>query len=180
MSASPGSLLQRLQQSGDRAAWERLVDLYSGHLFLWACRAGLPGEQAGELMRKVFADVAARLPECRGGFRAWLRDLAHARRRELLLQKVPAGAGPVDLPATPLAADALWEEEYLPSLLGPALDLVQGEFPAREWQACWGVVVEGRLADDVARELGITPADVQVAEARVLRRLRLELAGLLD
>lgn len=180
MSVSQGSLLQRLRQSGDRAAWERLVDLYAGHLFLWACRAGLPGEDAAELVRGVFADVAAKLPQLHGNFRPWLRDLAHARRKELLLKKVPAGAAAAEVPAVPVAAETLWEEDYLPSLLGPAVELFQGEFPPAEWKACWGVAVEGRPAADVARELGITPADVHIAEASVLRRLRLELAGLLD
>ena len=102
MSFSSGSLLQRLQQAGDQTAWERLVDLYSGHLFMWACRAGLPGEQAAELVRGVFAVAAAKLAEFRpgtpGGFRAWLRGLAHAQRRELLSKQVHAGVpAPADV-----------------------------------------------------------------------------------
>lgn len=185
MSFTSGSLLQRLQQSGDQAAWERLVDIYSGHLFLWACRAGLPGEQAADLVRGVFAAAAAKLTEFRpgapGGFRAWLRGLAHAQRRELLRKQVHAGgAAAADIPAPPAAAETMWEAEYLPSLLTPAVELLQAEFAPAEWKACWGVAVEGRPAADVGRELGLTPADVHAAEARVLRRLRLELEGMLD
>ena len=46
----------------------------------------------------------------------------------------------------------------------------------REWElaAC------GRPAADVAAELGLTPAAVYSASARVLRRLRQEFRGLLD
>jgi RNA polymerase sigma-70 factor (ECF subfamily) len=40
--------------------------------------------------------------------------------------------------------------------------------------------VAGRPAADVARELGMTAHAVYLAKARVLRRLREEVAGLLD
>jgi RNA polymerase sigma-70 factor (ECF subfamily) len=186
MSGSPTGLLQRLQQTGDAAAWGRLVDLYSAHLFLWACRAGLPGAEAADLVRDVFAAIAQKLPEYRttspGGFRAWLRTLAHARRRELLAkQKVPAGhAAPDAASPVPAVADDLWEGEYLPFLLRAAVELMQPEFPPSDWKACWGVAIEGRPAADVARELGLTVAAVYAAEARVLRRLRQELDGLLN
>ena len=42
------------------------------------------------------------------------------------------------------------------------------------------MVVEGRPADAVAAELGITPNAVYLARGRVLRRLRAELAGLVE
>jgi RNA polymerase sigma-70 factor, ECF subfamily len=186
MSASPSGLLLRLQQTGDQAAWGRLVDLYSAHLFLWACRAGLPGAEAADLVRGVFAAAAEKLYEFRpgdpGGFRGWLRGLAHAERRAALRKKVPAGqaAPPEDPPPVPAAADALWEGEYLPLLLRAAVDLMQAEFAPADWKACWGVAVEGRPAADVSRELGIPAAAVYAAEGRVLRRLRQELDGLLD
>jgi RNA polymerase sigma-70 factor (ECF subfamily) len=48
------------------------------------------------------------------------------------------------------------------------------------WQACWATTVEGRPADDVARELGLKVTSVWTAKSRVLRRLREELEGLLD
>jgi RNA polymerase sigma-70 factor (ECF subfamily) len=188
MSAAQPGLLQRVLQTGEQAAWGRLVELYSPHLFLWACRAGLQGTEAADLVRGVFATVAEKLPAFAvgraGGFRASLRALAHAERRELLLKRpVPAGRPAVlaeGLPPVPAAAEALWEAEYLPLLLKAAAGLMQPDFPPAEWKACWGVTVEGRPAAEVARELGGTVPDVYAAESRVLRRLRQELDGLLD
>jgi DNA-directed RNA polymerase specialized sigma24 family protein len=94
-----------------------------------------------------------------------------------VIQKPPGGGEPAPVPP---AADALWESEYLSGLLGAAAEVLKTEFPAAEWKAFWAATVEGKAAVEVARELNITPASVPIAEARVLRQLRQELAGLLD
>jgi RNA polymerase sigma-70 factor (ECF subfamily) len=189
MNESHPSLLHRLQQAGDQAAWERLVDLHSALLYLWACRAGLRGNEAADLVTQVFAAVLKKLPEHggvlpTGGFRGLLRSLAHAARRDLLLRRpVPVGGPPspaADPGRVPAGAETLWEAEYAGFVLARAVELAQPEFPAEDWKACWEVAVEGRPAADVARVLGMTPAAVYAAEARVLSRLRQELEGLLD
>jgi RNA polymerase sigma-70 factor (ECF subfamily) len=54
------------------------------------------------------------------------------------------------------------------------------EFQPVTWKACWEFVVCDRKADDVASELGVSVNAVYLAKSRVLRRLREELAGLLD
>jgi RNA polymerase sigma-70 factor (ECF subfamily) len=183
---APG-VLQRLRHNGEQTAWERFVDLYTPLLYFWAIRAGLPGAEAADLVREVCASVARRLsefvPAPGAGFRSWLRGLAHAARRELLLKR-PVPVGPAGQSAEPAAvpagAEVLWEAEYAPTLLGRASELLQGEFPAAEWQAFWALTAEGRPATDVARELNLPVPAVYAAEARVLRRLRQELDGLLD
>jgi len=180
MSDSLPGLLQRLQENGEKAAWERLVDMHVPLLFLWGCRAGLQGPEAADLAREVLAAVARQLQEFRpgqpGGFHGWLRKLARAQRRALL-DKRKAPAPPA--PGTE-AADVLLDSEYLPSILGPAAESLKPEFPAADWKAFWGLTVEGRAAADLARELGQTPAAVFSAEARVVRRVRQELAGLVE
>jgi DNA-directed RNA polymerase specialized sigma24 family protein len=176
MTAPRLSLLHRLQQ-GDQAAWQRLVDLYSAHLFLWGCRAGLQGPEAADLVRGVFDAIRQKLPAIPGNFRDWLRSLAHGQQRKLLQRRPETSGQPAQIPAT---ADSLWEGEYLPALLGVAIQVLQGDFPASQWQAFWAVTVEGKSAVDVARELNSPPASVPIAEAHVLRQLRQELAGLLD
>ena len=53
--------------------------------------------------------------------------------------------------------------------------------PAKvEWGRRNGVAVNGRPAEQVAAELGISAQAVYLAKARVLRRLRQELEGLVD
>ncbi len=57
---------------------------------------------------------------------------------------------------------------------------MQAEFQPVTWKACWEFVVCGRSADEVARLLGISVNAVYLAKSRVIRRLREELAGLLE
>jgi RNA polymerase sigma-70 factor (ECF subfamily) len=186
MNSSQPGLLLRLQQTGNPADWGRLVDLYSTHLFLWACRSGLQGAAAADVALSILAKVSQNLSEFRigapGGFRAWLRSVAHAQRRELLQKQIAPSGGPAAQADTPVpaAAETLWEPEYLPFLLKAAVQMFQSELPAADWKACLGLTIEARAAADVARETGLTVAAVYAAEARVLRRLRAELDGLLD
>jgi RNA polymerase sigma-70 factor, ECF subfamily len=61
-----------------------------------------------------------------------------------------------------------------------ALELMQAEFQPTTWKACWEYAVQGRPAAEVAGELQTTVEVVYAAKSRVLRRLREELAGLLE
>jgi RNA polymerase sigma-70 factor (ECF subfamily) len=180
MSDSLPGLLERLQQTGEQAAWERLVDMHAALLFLWGCRAGLQGPEAADLARDVLAAAASQLPLFRagqpGGFHGWLRGLAHSQRRAVLAKRQP----PAPATAVPDAADALLGSEYVPFILGHAVEFLKAEFPAGDWKAFWGLTVEGRPAADLARELGQSVAAVYSADARVVRRVRQELAGLVE
>jgi RNA polymerase sigma-70 factor (ECF subfamily) len=57
---------------------------------------------------------------------------------------------------------------------------MQSEFQPTTWKACWETVAHGRPAAKVAAELRISIDSVYTAKSRVLRRLRQELAGLLE
>ena len=57
---------------------------------------------------------------------------------------------------------------------------MEADFTPETWQAFWEVTVNGRPAAEVAASLGTTVNAVYLARGRVLRRLRTELAGLLD
>jgi RNA polymerase sigma-70 factor (ECF subfamily) len=86
---------------------------------------------------------------------------------------------PADL-AVADPADEACEAEYRRYLVGRALGLMRSDFQPATWQACWECVANGRSASDVAAELGLSVAAVYLARSRVLRRLRQELAGLLE
>jgi RNA polymerase sigma-70 factor (ECF subfamily) len=188
MTTTPGSLLERLRRPGDPAAWEHFVRLYTPLMHSWARRKlGLNGPDAADLVQDVFTVLVQRLPEFRYDpqkrFRGWLwtvtLNAARERRRRPVLVSVSA-AEPVSQAAEPDVADAVAEKEYRAYLTRRALELMRAEFRAATWTAFWETVVNGRLAADVARELGLTENAVYLAKGRVLRRLRVELDGLLD
>jgi RNA polymerase sigma-70 factor (ECF subfamily) len=65
-------------------------------------------------------------------------------------------------------------------LVHRALELVRSDFTPETWDAFKGFMLDGRPAQDVARELGVTPNAVYLARNRVLTRVRQELDGLID
>ena len=64
--------------------------------------------------------------------------------------------------------------------MGRALQLIQGDFEADTWKAWTQYVLHSRSAAEVAAEVGCTVHAVYLTKARVLRRLRQELDGLLS
>jgi len=64
------------------------------------------------------------------------------------------------------------------TLLARAVAIYRDRFDPKTWQAFWATVVEGRDPSEVAVSLGMTRWSVYKARARILQRLRTELAGL--
>jgi RNA polymerase sigma-70 factor (ECF subfamily) len=188
MDPTSSSLLLRLRQPGEEASWQRFVDLYTPLLYYWACRMGLSGNDAADLVQDVFVTLVQKLPEFvydpSKKFRAWLRTITENRWRDLQRRKAvgPHVGGPDGLEeaAVPDGAAALWEGEYREHLLARAIQVMQSDFQPATWKACWALIVEGKSGADVAAELGMSLDAVYAARSRVLRRLRQELDGLLD
>jgi RNA polymerase sigma-70 factor (ECF subfamily) len=181
------SLLLRLCRPGEQGAWRRFIDLYTPLLYYWACRMGLPARDAADLVQDVFVTLVQKLPQFRydpgKSFRSWLRTVAENCWRDALRKRaaLPHHAGAaLDDAAVPDGAAALWEAEYRQHLLGRAVHLMRTDFEEETWKACWALVVEGKSGADAAAELGLTVEAVYAAKARVLRRLRQELDGLMD
>jgi RNA polymerase sigma-70 factor (ECF subfamily) len=188
MNTTPASLLERLQQSDEQAAWARFVELYTPVLFAWARRLGLQAQDAADLVQEVFTVLVRKLPEFRydkhKSFRGWLRTITLNKWRDACRSRaalpVQAGHAALEDLADPGAGDGFAETEYRQCLVARALELMQSEFQPSTWKACWEFVVNSRPAADVARELDISVNAVYLAKGRVLRRLRAELEGLLD
>jgi RNA polymerase sigma-70 factor (ECF subfamily) len=182
------SLFLRLKEPDPIEAWERLVDLYTPLIYLWACRMGLQTSDASDLVQEVLLTLVEKLPvfslEPGKSFSAWLKTVTVNRWRDLLRRRQAALPGSSPIPVEEITAsddaNALFEWEYRQYLVGRAVHVMQCDFQPSTWKACWAMVVEGTPAAQVARELGLTVAAVYAARSRVLRRLRQELAGMLE
>jgi RNA polymerase sigma-70 factor (ECF subfamily) len=183
------TLLERLRQESDLAAWPRFVDLYTPLLFHWARRSGLQDQDAADLVQEVFLLLLDKFHKFtydpQKKFRAWLRVVAQRKWQESYRRKVPIPIGSgEDTPhlsnLEEKGADLFWETEYRQHLSLRALTLMKNSFEETTWQACWSVVVLGKSVAEVAAELGLSPGAVYVAKSRVLKQLRTELEGLLD
>jgi RNA polymerase sigma-70 factor (ECF subfamily) len=188
MKDTPVSLLERLRQPGEQAAWDRFVQLYTPLLLHWANRLGLHDQAARDLVQDVFTVLVEKLPEFRYDphkrFRAWLwtvtANKCRERRRRPALPVTQAEEGQLEELPGPDTTEAVSEAEYRRYLMQRALQLMQTEFQPTTWQAFWECVVADRPAAEVAAALGLSIDAVYTAKSRVLRRLRQELAGLLD
>ncbi len=185
------SLLVRVRGS-DAVAWRRLVDLFSPLIYHWARRAGLDEADAADVVQDVFAAVHGRVGafdrDREGGtFRGWLRTITRHKvgdcQRKHWCQPAAEGgtdalarlnqtAAPADDGDDDPAADAA-------DIAHRGLELVAAEFTEKTWAAFHGTALDGRPADEVARELGMSLGAVYIARTRVFKRLREELQGLL-
>ncbi len=188
MDMTPGSLLERLRQPADPQAWGRLVDLYTPLLYAWARRLGVMSQDIPDLVQDVLTVLVQKLPEFtldpHKRFRGWLWTILRNKwsddcRRRRAAPPEAAGACLAELPGRTEDADAE-AVEYRHYIVGRALRLMQADFQPGTWKACWEYVVNARPPAEVAAELGLSIGAVYVARSRVLARLRLELASLLD
>jgi RNA polymerase sigma-70 factor (ECF subfamily) len=179
------SLLARLGDPGDRAAWQQFVELYGRLVYTFARRRGLQDADAADLTQEVFLALAQgagrwRYDPQQGSFRGWLYGVTHHKLARFLQrrQTQPLGSGDSNaqqrLAEEPGPSDGLeqaWEQEFQRQLFRVAAEQVQGHFAPTTWQAFWQTAVEGRPAALVAAELGLSVGAVYVARSRVLARL---------
>ncbi len=188
MNSTSASLLQRLRQPDQEAAWQRFVDLYAPLIFHWGRNQGLNATDAADLLQEVMVVLVTKLPEFEYDpmqrFRGWLRSITVNRARDFQRRQAIRPKTGVEETIEAVAAanniDLFDESEYRDFLVGRALGLMRNEFQEQTWQACWKHVAEGRKATDVAQELGVTANAVHIAKCRVMRRLREELDGLVE
>lgn len=188
MDSTPVSLLQQLRADQSPDSWQRFVALYVPILLDWSRRLGLQEADAADLVQEVFLILRRKLPNfaydpAKASFRGWLRTVLVNKWRATQRHAVPLTN---DLTAPSVAQEsadpleAISEAEYRQQLVRRALRLMQSDFQPKTWLACWATVVEGRRPAEVAADLNLSPRAVHLARARVLRRLREELSGLID
>jgi RNA polymerase sigma-70 factor (ECF subfamily) len=185
------SLLKKLRQPAvpnAPDAWRRFVQLYTPLLFHWAHRLGATAEDAADLVQEVFTVLVREMPTFRYDpaqrFRGWLWTILLNKWRDRVRQQAigPSYADPgaMEAVAAPDNVEEFAEEEYRTYLIGRAMEVMQAELPPQDWHACHEYLIRGRPAAEVARELGLSVNQVYLAKSRILRRLRVELEGLLD
>jgi RNA polymerase sigma-70 factor (ECF subfamily) len=186
-------LLERLAGTPTDDDWRRLNDLYQPLLRAWTARAGVPSADSDDLIQEVllvvFRKVGGFERHGKGAFRSWLRTiLVHRMRDFFRSQKYrPTATGDSDFqrsldelesPDSGLSRE--WDREHDEHVAASLLRRVQGDFAPATWQAFRRHVLEGAAAAQVAAELGLSLNSVLLAKSRVLKRLRHELAGLVE
>jgi RNA polymerase sigma-70 factor (ECF subfamily) len=170
------------------------VDLYTPLLHRWLRPANLQPSDVDDLVQEVLAVVVRKVPDFShdgrpGSFRAWLRSITVHRLGDYWRARYAHAppAGPDDLGRMLAELEdphgrlsRVWDDEHDQYVLERVMELIEPEFKPATWSAFRRHVIEGRSADAVATELGVSPNAVFIAKSRVLQRLRDEIRGLLD
>jgi RNA polymerase sigma-70 factor (ECF subfamily) len=185
MPATRPSLLVRLRDPRDEAAWVEFVDCYARLVYGYARKQGLQDADAADLSQEVLRAVAGAIGRLeydpqRGAFRNWLftivrRKLANWRssqKRHCLtggesdaqrrLEQCPAAA----------TLELTWESEWQEQLFAWACTQVRRDISDVTWQAFWRTTIDDQPGKQVAADLGLSVTAVYSARSRVLARLR--------
>lgn len=185
------SLLERVRVKSNTDAWRRLVSLYTPFLRRILQHFDVNGIQAEDLLQDVFAVVVREIGDFQhngrtGAFRRWLRTITVNRLREVWRNPGQSqGMASVDGLLTDQAdpvnlLEQIWEREHDQYIARRLTELIEPQFDLSTWQAFRRQVVDGQAASETACELGMSVNAVLIAKSRVLRRLRQEIAGLID
>jgi RNA polymerase sigma factor (sigma-70 family) len=180
------SLVLRLRNLDDQAAWTEFVDVYEPLLYRLARGRGLQDADARDLCQDVFRAVASAIDRwdpdpAKGRFRGWLFRIARNHVVDFLVDqgRHPRGSGRTSVhemlaarPGDDSGAAVEFAAEFRRRAFHWAAGQVKNEFADSTWRAFWLTGVENRPVADVAGELGMSPGAVYVARSRVLARLR--------
>lgn len=186
------SLMLRLLNAGDEAAWAEFLAIYEPILLRLLRKHGLQDSDARDVCQQVLAAVACDLEQWKpdgaaASFRRWLFQIARHRVIKFLSRQRPWAVATGGTDAHELMAEhpdsqesltAEFEVEYRQQLLLCAAAQIRGEFRESTWLAFWKTCIDGRGIADVADELGMTAGNVYVARSRIMARLRTRVAEL--
>jgi RNA polymerase sigma-70 factor (ECF subfamily) len=179
------TLLVRLRDVQDAAAWEEFVEIYAPLIYGLARRHGFQDADASDLTQEVLRAAVTALPTFtldrkRGSFRGWLFTVARNELRKLVLarKRQPQGSGSaaaqefLEGQPAPREDESVWNQEYQTRLFTWAAGKARPNFRESTWQAFWRTAVEGQDVALVAEALGLSIGAVYVAKSRVLARIQ--------
>jgi RNA polymerase sigma-70 factor (ECF subfamily) len=183
MEPTRASLLIRLKDPQDGAAWRELHELYGPLLYSFARSSGLNHDQADDIRATCFEELVRQLPtfeydKAKGGFKALLRTMVHRRMIDLLRKRREAQADSSDLAGLPdrgLPPDEAWEASWRQHHLKHCVDRVRSQVPQATFDAFQMLLDEDASVSKVCERLGLNANQVYKAKSRVLELVRREM-----
>ncbi|HEV3025002.1 MAG TPA: sigma-70 family RNA polymerase sigma factor [Pirellulales bacterium] len=184
------SLLERVRDAADAAAWSEFVALYQPLLRSYVRKRGVNEHDADDVVQDVFTrlvPVLARfeLDPVRGRFRTWLWQVTHSAladwaRRRGVRARAEQGWADLQQPAATEEPEAEWRDMYHRRILEVVLARVRESAQTTSWACFEGRILEGRPAAELAAELGVSSNAVYVNASRLLARVRDDCAEFLE
>lgn len=185
--STPISVLDRLRvDPDDRQAMSRLMAFCEPYFLCWAKKFLRNDHDVQDLLQELFLKMLGFVrsfdydPGKR--FRGLLFLFARNAAIEFIRQKkkdAKTGLGPLDIADEKQIPDFI-DKEFQAHVVQRAMEIMRTDFEPSTWKAVEMLILEGKPATEVAKQLGTTVEAIYMAKSRVLKRLRDELGGLID
>lgn len=183
--ATRASLILRLKDAEDVAAWDEFAAIYAPVIFRVATSRGFQAADAENLVQEVFLAVANSVAswlerDDRGRFRAWLLRIARNESVDMLTERATRPLGRdgstadrdlANLPARDEFSSAL-DLEYERAVFHWAAEQVRAAVSVQTWDAFWLTSIDGLSVNEVAERLNTRPGNVYVSRSRVMSRVK--------
>jgi len=178
------TLLNRLRDGRDTAAWSEFCSIYERAIYRVALRFGLQDADAREVSQDVLLIVSRKIAEfdltTNGSFRAWLSKVARNATLDLLRKnqrsKLATGDSALqrNLGQIDIAADepSIFDFEAQREQFFWAAEKIRATVAESTWQAFWLTSIDGQSAEDAANELNMSVGSVYVARCRTLAKIK--------
>lgn len=179
MDTTHQSLLLRIRDPADTAAWRQFDEIYRPMLRRFALARGLDDSAADDVVQHAMLAVSTHIQSfeydpARGRFKAWLRTIVGNHVRNLLARRREKLADSVDMKRPDDRAespdelfDRLWLKEHLDHAMARLRDAAE---PA-VFAAFEAYVLNDEPVDDVCQRLGMTPNQLYSIKFRLTRKL---------
>ena len=186
------SLILRLNNQKDVAAWNEFLAIYRPVVLRMALRHGLQHADADDLAQRVFLSVARKVSDWESHnaetrFRNWLGRIARNAILNELTRAKPdratgAGAHADLLAQHPDQVDlssSITIEARRQALLW-AVSAIEDEFSPSTWEMFRQSAIDGQPVKAVAEALGRSAGAVYIARCRVMQRIKEKVQELSD
>lgn len=182
------SLLLRIRDSSDDAAWSMFQEIYLPIIRSFCLHWGLQNADADDVAQEVLAVIARIMPSFdyepgRGRFRAWLGTVTCNEIKTFLArERTRKTHGPPTSVDLQTLADSVseWTDIFTESIFRTACDRVRAQCESLTWHCFQATWMERKTASEVAHETKIPVHSVYVNKSRVLQRLEQEVRMLAD
>lgn len=186
LSITSTNLLAGLRDSKNEEIWREYVGRYRPLLVRYGMRLGLKevdAEDAAQLTLVTFcrAYQEGKYDRERGRLRSWLFAIAknqiltwHRRMpdREVQFEETSSRSHILDQIGDEDKLSELWDQQWREAVLQQCMAAIRREVEEKTYRAFELFAAQGRDAESVGAELGMTANAVFSAKRRILRRLR--------
>lgn len=179
------SLILRLQNSEDLAAWDEFAAIYGPVIFKIATSRGFQTADAENLVQEVMIAVSVSVSnwlerDDRGSFRAWLLRIARNATVDMITQKATRPLGHdgnaaqvhlANLPAPSELSNDI-DLEYERTVFRWAAERARESVAEHTWQAFWLTCIEQLSVEAAAARLNTRPGNIHFARSRVMARIK--------